>query len=107
MEVNKIVIESENHQVVSTPIDLTEDTATENTVLEGYTFHKANGVRAVGTATGGSNGKFNDLVDGSITTLTTSDLRDITTIRQRAFSDCYFLTEAIIPANITSIETFS
>ena len=53
MEVNKIVIKNINQQVINTPIDLTEDTATEDKVLEGYTFHKADGTQAVGTYTGG------------------------------------------------------
>lgn len=34
-----------------TVVDLTQDTATEGTVLAGYTFHKANGQQTVGTYT--------------------------------------------------------
>lgn len=44
MAVNKVVFGSE------TLIDLTEDTATADTVAEGYTLHLANGQRATGTA---------------------------------------------------------
>lgn len=44
MAVNKVVFGSE------TLIDLTEDTATEDTVANGYTLHLANGQRATGTA---------------------------------------------------------
>lgn len=33
-----------------TLIDLTEDTVTEETLLRGYTAHKANGTKIVGTA---------------------------------------------------------
>lgn len=44
MAVNKVVYGSE------TLIDLTEDTATADTVAEGYTLHLANGKRATGTA---------------------------------------------------------
>ena len=44
MAVNKVVYGSE------TLIDLTEDTATADTVADGYTLHLANGVRTAGTA---------------------------------------------------------
>lgn len=44
MAVNKVVYGSE------TLIDLTEDTATADTVADGYTLHLANGTRAAGTA---------------------------------------------------------
>lgn len=44
MAVNKVVYGSE------TLIDLTEDTATADTVADGYTLHLASGVRATGTA---------------------------------------------------------
>lgn len=44
MAVNKVVYGSE------TLIDLTEDTATADTVADGYTLHLANGTRATGTA---------------------------------------------------------
>lgn len=44
MAVNKVVFGSE------TLIDLTEDTATADTVAEGYTLHLANGQRTTGTA---------------------------------------------------------
>lgn len=44
MAVNKVVYGSE------TLIDLTEDTATADTVAEGYTLHLANGQRTTGTA---------------------------------------------------------
>lgn len=37
-------------------IDLTQDTVTEDKVLEGYTFHKADGEIAVGTAQSGGGG---------------------------------------------------
>lgn len=36
-------------------LDLTEDTVTESDVLEGVTFHKADGTEAVGTLVAGSN----------------------------------------------------
>lgn len=36
-------------------LDLTEDTVTESDVLEGVTFHKADGEEAVGTLVAGSN----------------------------------------------------
>lgn len=39
---NKIIL---NDEVI---IDLTEDTANEDSVVEGFTFHKANGAKAVG-----------------------------------------------------------
>lgn len=45
---NKIVYDG------NTLIDLTSDTATEDKVLQGFTFHKADGTQAVGTASGGS-----------------------------------------------------
>lgn len=51
MEINKIVIKSPSGEF--TALDLTQDTAVEETVLQDYTFHKANGERAVGTATQG------------------------------------------------------
>ena len=44
MAINKVVYGSE------TLIDLTEDTATADTVAEGYTLHLANGTRTAGTA---------------------------------------------------------
>lgn len=43
MAVNKVVYGSE------TLIDLTEDTATKDTVVKGYTLHLANGTKATGT----------------------------------------------------------
>jgi len=47
-KVNKVVYGN------NTLIDLTSDTATEDKVLQGYTFHKADGTQTVGTASGGS-----------------------------------------------------
>lgn len=47
-KVNKVVYGN------NTLIDLTSDTATEDKVLQGYTFHKADGTQATGTASGGS-----------------------------------------------------
>ena len=44
MAINKVVYGSE------TLIDLTEDTATADTVVDGYTLHLASGVRTTGTA---------------------------------------------------------
>lgn len=55
---NKVVLGNE------TLIDLTEDTATVESVLDGYTFHGADGVQRVGTAiAGGGDDKMN--IDGS------------------------------------------
>ena len=55
---NKVVFGNE------TLIDLTEDTATEETVLQGYTFHSADGVARTGTAiAGGGDDKMD--IDGS------------------------------------------
>lgn len=54
MAINKVIYGN------NTLIDLTSDTATEDKVLSGYTFHKATGEVAVGTASGGGdipNGK--------------------------------------------------
>ena len=50
MAVNKVILGSE------TLLDLTGDTATAADVAEGKTFHLANGVQAVGTASGGGGG---------------------------------------------------
>ena len=44
MATNKVVLNGE------TIIDLSQDTAVEDVVAEGYSFHKANGERAVGRA---------------------------------------------------------
>ena len=50
MAVNKVILGSE------TLLDLTGDTATAADVAEGKTFHLANGVQTVGTASGGGSG---------------------------------------------------
>lgn len=50
-KVNKVVYGN------NTLIDLTSDTATEDKVLQGYTFHKADGTQATGTASGGGSSK--------------------------------------------------
>ena len=50
-KVNKVVYGN------NTLIDLTSDTATEDKVLQGYTFHKADGTQTVGTASGGGSSK--------------------------------------------------
>lgn len=43
-----------------TIIDLTNDTATEDKVLSGYTFHKANGQQVLGTAQGAVQSDWNE-----------------------------------------------
>lgn len=48
MNANKIIL---NDEVL---IDLTQDTATEEDVAKGKTFHKADGSVGVGTASGGA-----------------------------------------------------
>ena len=48
MAINKVVYNG------NTLIDLTSDTVTASTLLEGYTAHDKSGVTIVGTASGGS-----------------------------------------------------
>ena len=49
------------------------------------------------------NKKFTQLVDGSISELTAEDLKDVTSIRGSAFSDCGRLSSITIPDNVTTI----
>lgn len=53
------------------------------------------------------NKKFTQLVDGSISELTAEDLKDVTSIRNYAFSRCSFLTSVTIPDSVTSIGTYA
>lgn len=48
--INKVVLGSE------TLLDLTSDTVTPSTLMQGYTAHDASGAAIVGTATGGIDG---------------------------------------------------
>lgn len=48
MAVNKVVINTENGE--KTLIDLTEDSVTPTTLIEGATAHDASGARITGTA---------------------------------------------------------
>lgn len=61
--VNKVVLGTE------TLLDLTGDTATAADVAEGKTFHLANGVQTVGTASGGSSGSGGVTVRGARVTV--------------------------------------
>ena len=52
---------------------------------------------------GGGTNKFDSLVDGSITSVTETDLANVTTTKNYAFAYCTSLTQLNIPANISSI----
>lgn len=54
MAINKIIYGNQ------TLVDLTEDTVTPETLLEGYTAHKADGTQITGTASGG--GQISELI---------------------------------------------
>lgn len=53
MAVSKVVYN--NNGVQETLIDVSQDTVTQNDVAQGVTFHDAQGIQQVGTATGGAN----------------------------------------------------
>lgn len=55
MAINKVVYEGD------TLIDLTNDTVTEADVMQGVTFHSADGVARVGTASGGGSSNWDDI----------------------------------------------
>lgn len=52
---------------------------------------------------GGGSPKFGELVDKSITSVTPTDLSEITAIGDGVFKDCLNLTSVVIPSNITTI----
>lgn len=110
MEANKIIL---NDEVL---IDLSEDTATEEDVLEGKTFHKADGTQAIGTC------NLEGYFDGSATEITLRNIESIAdyafyynqniqnvimpkvkTIGRHAFQNCNKLALTSLPDDLTSI----
>lgn len=60
MAVNKVIYGDQ------TLIDLTNDSVTPETLLEGETAHDASGAQILGTATGGGSVDYLTIVDGKI-----------------------------------------
>lgn len=67
MKANKIMLNGE------TILDLTEDTVEEQDVSVGKTFHKADGTKAVGAATGNGVNSYNDLSNKPSIVLTVNE----------------------------------
>lgn len=106
MEINKIVLRSTSGDI--TALDLTQDTAVEDTVLQGYTFHKADGTFAEGMYEGGSSsGDAELVVDRSITEITPDSFPNITSIGRFACADCYDLIRAELEENITRVDDYA
>ena len=102
MEINKIVLRSAGGDI--TALDLTQDTAVEDTVLQGYTFHKADGTFTEGMYEGGSSsGDAELVVDRSITEITPDSFPNITSIGRNACTNCYALSRVELGDNITSV----
>ena len=86
--------------------DITDTTAVASDVAQGKYFYDANGDKVEGTATsggGGSSELFEDLVDRTISSVSTSDLANINRIGENAFSNCRNLRNIEIPSNIEDI----
>ena len=65
-------------------------------------------VDAIGDISGGgSNSKFVDLIDRSITTVTAEDLEGAASIGENAFKGCTRLSDVTIPDNISSIGSYA
>ena len=100
---NKVVFGDE------TLIDLTEDTATEESVLEGYTFHGADGKLRTGTATAGTADDPNKMdIDGKNADTSVTFQNSAFTIGSRGSSydigegyDYEYLCFKYFPANLS------
>lgn len=98
MEVNEVIL---NGRTLMSSRNIT---AVASDVAEGKTFINSAGELDTGTATGGSGGPFEDLVDRTLSSLSASDIENISRIGTNAFSYCEFLLGTVeIPANILEI----
>lgn len=96
MAVNKVVYGT------TVLVDLTADTVTAATLMQGYTAHDASGAIITGTATGGgSDTDFANTImrSGAITHIPDS----VTKIGSNAFRDCTNLAISELPIGVTSI----
>lgn len=102
MAINKVVLNNE------VQLDLTADTVDASHLATGYTAHNSAGELITGTMSGGSgNTLFQSMVNRSITTVTASDLADITTIGNYAFCECKNLSSITLPDSITTIGKYA
>ena len=100
MAVNKVEING----VVK--LDLTHDTVTKDTLLQGVTAHDAAGNSIVGTMSGGGGGAKEPYIEETYDAngnLIDANLVGYTTIRPYAFYYCINLALTSLPSGITSI----
>lgn len=91
----------------TTLIDLTNDTVTAETLMQGYTAHDRSGAIITGTATGGGTGAISvvdttDTHGGTIRTITAVDISDTTAVASDVASGKYFYTNAGVKTEGTS-----
>ena len=93
---------------VGEQVDFTLANATESEVLSGKTFYAQDSTLKTGTLEMPSSGenKLAQVVDGTITEITASDLQGITSIRQRAFSNCKNLVSVELPNTLTALPAY-